>query len=155
MSENVFISFSKSQLTIPQCFHILEHTRVELVLFETVKMIKNIVIYEWRGLNDDDKVVMRQKLLDYVLHNQNLPASVIERVLQIVAIMVKRKFLEDGGEELKVLLETIKGMIFGSQDNRVQQVRDGNYFRFNLIFLIQFRFLVPLLFLSSKNLQTL
>lgn len=127
MSENVFISFSKSQLTIPQCFHILEHTRVELVLFETVKMIKNIVIYEWRGLNDDDKVVMRQKLLDYVLHNQNLPASVIERVLQIVAIMVKRKFLEDGGEELKVLLETIKGMIFGSQDNRVQQVMDFIY----------------------------
>lgn len=122
MSENVFISFSKSQLTIPQCFHILEKTRVELVLFETVKMIKNILIYEWRGLGDDDKMVMRQKLLDYVINNPNLPSSVIERVLQIVAIMVKRKFLEDGGDELKVLLETIKGMIFGSQDNRVQQV---------------------------------
>ena len=66
--------------------------------------------------------MMRQKLLDFVLHNVNLPSSVIERILQIVAIMVKRKFLEDGGEELKVLLETIKGMIFGSQDNRVQQV---------------------------------
>lgn len=85
-------------------------------------MIKNILIYEWRGLSDDDKLLMRQKLLDYVIQNPNLPASVIERVLQIVAIMVKRKFLEDGGEELKVLLETIKGMIFGSQDNRVQQV---------------------------------
>lgn len=93
------------------------------MLFETVKMIKNIVIYEWRGLSDDDKVLMRQKLLDFVLNNQNLPPSVIERVLQIVAIMVKRKFLEDGGEELKVLLETVKGMIFGSQDTRVQQVK--------------------------------
>lgn len=85
-------------------------------------MIKNIIIYEWRGLNNDDKNLMRQKLLDYVLNNQNLPGSVIERVLQVVAIMVKRKFLEDSGEELKSLLETIKGMIFESQDNRVQQV---------------------------------
>lgn len=120
MSENVFISFSKAQLTIPQCFHILEHTHVELVLFETVKMIKNIIIYEWRGLSDEDKLLMRQKFLDYVLNNHNLPPSVIERVLQIVAIMVKRKFLEDSGEELKGLLETIKSMIFNSQDNRVQ-----------------------------------
>jgi hypothetical protein len=122
MSENVFISFAKSQFTIPQCFLILEKTRAELVLFETVKMIKNILIYEWRGLSDDDKMVMRQKLLDYVINNPTLPASVIERVLQIVAIMVKRKFLEDGGDELKSLLATIKGMIFESADNRVQQV---------------------------------
>lgn len=83
-------------------------------------MVKNIIIYEWRGLSEEDKMLMRQKFLDYVLNNHNLPPSVIERVLQIVAIMVKRKFLEDSGEELKGLLETIKGMIFGSQDNRVQ-----------------------------------
>lgn len=133
MSENVFISFSKSQLTIPQCFLILEKTKVELVLFETVKMIKNIVIFEWRGLKDDDVVLMRQKLLDYVLQNQNLPASVVERVLQIVAIMVKRKFLEDGGVELGILLEMIKSMIFGSQDNRVQQVSKEKYNKSYLI----------------------
>ncbi|CRL08225.1 CLUMA_CG020975, isoform A [Clunio marinus] len=122
MSENIFIVFSKSQLTIPQCFHILENSRVELVLFETVKMMKNIIIYEWRGLKDDDKVLLRQKLLDYVINNQQLHTSVVERVLQIVSIMVKRKFLEDGGEELKRLLETIKEMIFNSQEPRVQQV---------------------------------
>lgn len=109
-------------MTIPQCFHILENSRSELVLFETVKMMKNILIYEWRGLNDDDKVLLRQKLLDYVINNQQLPTSVVERVLQIVSIMVKRKFIEDGGEELKQLMETIKGMIFGSQEPRVQQV---------------------------------
>lgn len=75
-------------MTIPQCFHILENSRVELVLFETVKMMKNILIYEWRGLNDEDKILLRQKLLDYVINNQRLPASVNERVLQIVSIMV-------------------------------------------------------------------
>lgn len=93
-----------------------------MVLFETVKMMKNILIYEWRGLNDEDKVLLRQKLLDYVINNQQLHTSVVERVLQIVSIMVKRKFIEDGGEELKGLMETIKGMIFGSQEPRVQQV---------------------------------
>lgn len=122
MSENIFVTFSKSQMTIPQCFHILENSRVELVLFETVKMMKNIIIYEWRGLNDEDKILLRQKLLDYVINNQQLHTSVVERVLQIVSIMVKRKFIEDGGVELKVLMATIKGMIFGSQEARVQQV---------------------------------
>lgn len=116
------MAFSKSHLNIPQCFHILSNSQNELVLFETVKMMKNILIYEWRGLNDDDKVLMRQKLLDYVINNQNLHTSVVERVLQIVSIMVKRKFIEDGGEELKQLMQTIKGMIFGSQEPRVQQV---------------------------------
>lgn len=109
-------------MTIPQCFHILDNSRVELVLFETVKMMKNIIIYEWRGLNDEDKILLRQKLLDYVINNQQLHTSVVERVLQIVSIMVKRKFIEDGGIELKGLMETIKGMIFGSQEPRVQQV---------------------------------
>lgn len=79
MSEKIFLSFAKSQLSIPNCFHILENTRVELVLFEMVRMIKNIVIYEWRSLGDDDKVLIRQKLLDYVLNNQNLPTRETKR----------------------------------------------------------------------------
>lgn len=122
-SENVFLSFSKSQLTIPDCFTIMTSTRVELLLFETVKLMKNIVIYEWRGLNDDDKLLLRQKLLDFVLNDEQLHASVVERILQIVAIMVKRKFLEDGGEQLKEMIECIKGMIFSpNQTQRMQQV---------------------------------
>ena len=47
----------------------------ELVLFETVKIAKNILIYEWRGLNEDDKLTIRQKLLDYVINNQQLHLS--------------------------------------------------------------------------------
>jgi hypothetical protein len=35
---------------------------------------------------------------------------------------VKRKFIEDNGVELKALINSIKGMIFGSQDPRIQQV---------------------------------
>jgi hypothetical protein len=98
-------------------------TRNELLLFETVKLIKNIIIYEWRGLNDDDKLLLRQKLLDFVLNDEQLHASVVERILQIVAIMIKRKFLEDGGEQLKEMIEGIKGMIFSpNQTQRMQQV---------------------------------
>jgi hypothetical protein len=67
-------------------------------------------------------VLLRQKLLDYVINNHHLHASVVERVLQIVSIMVKRKFIEDNGVELKRLIESIKEMIFGSQEPRVQQV---------------------------------
>jgi Importin-beta N-terminal domain len=74
-AENLFVSFSKSKLTLPQCFQILENSRNELVLFETVKMMKNILVYEWRGLNEEDKLLLRQKLLDYVINNQQLHSS--------------------------------------------------------------------------------
>lgn len=85
--------------------------------------MKNILIYEWRVLSGDDKVLMRQKLLDYVINTQQLHKSVVERVLQIVAIMVKRMYIEDGGAELKAMTEAIKGMIFAStQEPRVQHV---------------------------------
>lgn len=122
-SENVFLNFSKAQITIPDLFSIMTKTRNELLLFETVKLIKNIIIYEWRGLNDEDKLLLRQKLLDFVLNDEALHASVVERILQIVAIMIKRKFLEDGGEQLKEMIEGIKGMIFSpNQTQRMQQV---------------------------------
>lgn len=84
--------------------------------------MKNILIYEWRVLSGGDKILMRQKLLDYVSDTQQLHKSVVERVLQIVAIMVKRMYLEDGGEELKQMTERIKGMIFESQEARDQQI---------------------------------
>jgi hypothetical protein len=100
----------------------LENSQSELVLFETVKMMKNIVVFEWRGLIEQDKLVLRQKLLDYVINNQQLHLSVVERVLQIVSIMVKRKFIEDGGEQLKELMTCIKQMIFESQEPRHQQI---------------------------------
>lgn len=105
--------------------------------------MKNILIYEWRGLNEGDKLLLRQKLLDYVINNQQLQSSgwlqfknqikqfssimfilllVVERILQIVAIMVKRKFIEDGGEQLKEMMSSMKQMIFESQDSRHQQI---------------------------------
>jgi hypothetical protein len=121
-AENLFITFAKSKLTIPQCFHILENCSSELVLFETVKMMKNILIYEWRGLNEEDKLLLQQKLLDYVKNNQDLHLSVVERVLQIVSLMVKRKFIEDGGDQLKQLMSCIKQMIFESHEPRTQQI---------------------------------
>jgi hypothetical protein len=84
-------------------------------------MMKNILIYEWRGLNDEDKILLREKLLGFVLNRPELQKSTSERILQIVSIMVKRKYLEDNGNEWKGLLETLRGMIFGN-DSRVQQI---------------------------------
>lgn len=96
-AENLFVTFSKSKLTLPQCFQILENSRNELVLFETVKMMKNILVYEWRGLNEEDKLLLRQKLLDYVINNQQLHSSGNDKSHLEIFQMFQISFLFSGG----------------------------------------------------------
>lgn len=102
------------------CFEVLEKSNVELVLFETVKLIKNVVVYEWNGMSPEEKNLLRQKLMNFVIQRQELPQSVGERVLQVVAIIIKRKYIEDKGVELAELLEDIRKMIFESGNPRIQ-----------------------------------
>ena len=119
-SENVFINFAKSRLPIQLCFEVLDKSNVELVLFETVKLIKNVVVYEWNGMTQEEKNFLRQKLMSFVIQRQELPSSVGERILQVVAIIIKRKYIEDKGVELEELLEDVRKMIFESGNPRTQ-----------------------------------
>lgn len=95
-------------------------TTEELILFETIKLIKNAVVFEWHGITDEEKNLLRQRLLNYVTNQLQLPLSVREKILQIISIIIKRKYIDDSGEELKQLINEIKSMIYsGNPDQQI------------------------------------
>lgn len=119
-AENVILNFQKSNLPISACLSILEKSTEELVLFETIKLIKNHIVYNWHGVTDEEKNFLRQTLLNYVINKQNLAISVREKVLQIISIIIKRNYIEDKGVEIMNLFAEIKRMIYsGNPDQQV------------------------------------
>lgn len=114
------MNFQKSNLPVNTCLGILEKTSEELVLFETIKLIKNHIVLNWHGISDEEKIFLRQTLLNYVINKPHLALSVREKVLQIISIIIKRKYIEDKGTEIAQLLSQIKNMIYsGVQDQQI------------------------------------
>ena len=120
LSENVILNFQKSRLHYGFCLQILERTKDELLLFETTKLIKNAIIFEWNKISDEEKNQLRQTLLNNVTINNQLPLSVREKILQINSLIIKRKYIDDAGVEVTQLMSVIKNMIYsGHSDQQI------------------------------------
>lgn len=92
------------------CQQILEKSSVDMLLFEAADVIKRALIIEWDDLQEHDKLGLRQYLMNYVLHRQLLP-FVREKILQVIAIMIKRNSVSDGGRETRTILSEMEKMI--------------------------------------------
>uniref|UniRef100_A0A1Y1LS18 Exportin-4 n=1 Tax=Photinus pyralis TaxID=7054 RepID=A0A1Y1LS18_PHOPY len=110
-AENVFLTFRKTKLPYDICRQILEHSQVDYVLFEAAEILKSALIREWVFLRESDTISLRQYLIQYVSHRVNLPFYVQERLLQVIAIMVKRGSVEDFGQERTAILTDIENLI--------------------------------------------
>lgn len=89
---------------------ILEKTHVDILRFEAADMIKSAIVAEWDTLEDQYKLSLRQYLLNYIL-NQNVQPFVREKILQVVAIMIKRSSILDAGVERGYILDEAQKMI--------------------------------------------
>lgn len=81
-------------------------------------MIKQTLVVEWDNLEDQYKLSLRQYLLNYIL-NRNVQPFVREKILQVVAIMIKRSSILDAGVERGFILDEAQKMI--SSGNISQQ----------------------------------
>lgn len=93
---------------VPQ--EILEKTQVDILRFEAADMLKQAIVVEWDSLEDQYKLSLRQYLLNYIL-NQNVQSFVREKILQVVAIMIKRSSILDAGVERGFILDEAQKMI--------------------------------------------
>lgn len=81
-----------------------------MLLFEAADVIKRALIIEWDELQEQDKLGLRQYLLNYVLHRQTQP-YVREKILQVIAIIIKRISITDAGRETRTILGQMEELL--------------------------------------------
>lgn len=94
------------------CQQILEQSSNDMLLFEAADVIKRALIIEWDEFQEQDKITLRQYLLNYVLH-RHTQSYVREKILQVIAIMIKRISITDAGRETRSILEEMEKMMLG------------------------------------------
>lgn len=87
-------------------------------MFEAAEVMKAAVIREWSFLLNSDKISLQHYLFQYVTA-RNLPSFVRDRILQIIAIMVKRVSIEDNGKERGNILQEVENLIVNAEPNKV------------------------------------
>lgn len=87
-------------------------------MFEAAEVLKNAVIREWAFLSASDKSSLPKYLLHYVT-TREVPGFVCERLLQVIAIMVKRISIDDNGRERGNILHEVENLIVNAQHDKV------------------------------------
>ncbi|KAJ8920418.1 hypothetical protein NQ315_005284 [Exocentrus adspersus] len=116
-AESIFIDFRKSKSPYPICREILEKSQNHFVLFEAAEVLKVAIIREWSFLLDSDKVSLRQYLFEYITTREAAP-FVRDRILQVLAIMVKRASIDDNGKERANLLREVENLIVNAEPDK-------------------------------------
>ena len=112
-AEQIFLNFRKTKSPYQMCKQLLEQSKNNYVLFEASGLLKEGLIREWSELSSSDISQLRSYLLQYVVNNPVLSAYVRERIVQVIAIMVKRRSVEDGGEDRGVVIGEVQQLITG------------------------------------------
>ena len=121
-AEAVFLEFRKTREPFGLCKIILEQCHVDYVLFEASGLIKDGLIREWgrpggQVSTANDVKGLRTYLLSYVISRPTLSNYVRERIVQVMAIIVKRQSIEDYGEDRRVVLSEVQQLIASSPNN--------------------------------------
>lgn len=112
------MEFRKSKSPYILCREILETSSVDFVVFEAADLLKSAIIREWSMLQEADIMSLRQYLLQYIIQKQVQP-FIRDRILQVIAIIVKRASVEDFGRERSQILAEVENLIVAGDINKV------------------------------------
>lgn len=74
-------------------------------------MIKTALIQEWPTLSESDISSLRQYLLHYIISKPTLAPYVRARILQVIAIIIKKGSVDDFGQERRRILNEVESLI--------------------------------------------
>jgi len=120
-AEAIFLNFRKSKHPYSMCKELLETSKSDYVLFEASGLIKDALIREWNEIPASDTRGLRTYLLQYVVSHPNCSGFVRERIVQVIAIMVKRQSVEDVGEDRAVVINEVQQLIT-SNNQQMQMI---------------------------------
>ena len=89
----------------------LETSKVDYVLFEAAGLLKDGLIREWASLSNDEVKGLRSYLLSYVINHPTLSSYIRERIVQVVAIAIKRQSVDDLGEDRRQVRNEAKAFL--------------------------------------------
>ena len=92
---------------------------MDYVLFQAAELIKEGLIREWSSLNNDEIKGLRAYLLSYVINHPTLSGYIRERIVQVVAIAIKRQSVDDLGEDRRQVLNEVSQLITGELEKKV------------------------------------
>lgn len=120
-AESVFLNFRKTKSPYDICRDILENSQVQYVLFEAAEVLKSALIREFSYLDENYIITLRQYLLHYIT-SRELPTFVQDKLLQVIAIMVKRASVEDFGRERSNIINEVEGLIVSGDMKKVSYI---------------------------------
>ena len=82
-------------------------------MFEAAGLLKDGLIREWASISRDEVKGLRSYLLSYVINHPTLSSYIRERIVQVVAIAIKRQSVEDLGEDRRQVLTEVSQLITG------------------------------------------
>ncbi|XP_030763867.1 exportin-4-like [Sitophilus oryzae] len=116
-AESIFLNFRKSKSPYGLCREILENSQNQYVMFEAAEVLKGAIIREWSFLLDTDRSSLRQYLVQYITSHE-VPHFVRDRIIQVIAIMVKRTSIDDKGKERAVILQEVENLIINGESEK-------------------------------------
>lgn len=96
----------------------METSNVQYVLFEAAETLKSALIREFSFLQEADVISLRQYLLHFIT-SREIPVFVQDRILQVIAIMVKRASVEDFGQERTGIIKEVESLIVNVDPKKV------------------------------------
>ncbi|CAG0917966.1 unnamed protein product [Notodromas monacha] len=113
-AEEIFKSFRRLEKPYAFCKYLLESGQDHMIVFQAVSTLKDAIIREWSVMPPQELTQLRTYLLQYVIRKMQHEAiifAVREKLIQLIALMVKREAIDDNGEKKTVFLKHVYKLV--------------------------------------------
>ncbi|XP_043189717.1 exportin-4-like [Amphibalanus amphitrite] len=110
-AELFFLEFRKTASPFALCREILETCQNSYVQFEAANLLRDGLLREWKQLPPEATTELKNYLLNYLVAHTSAPGFLRERLVQTVAILVKRRSVDDEGAQRSELLSNLQQLI--------------------------------------------